>query len=166
MPAREEVGEFTKRLRPHLESLSPTDAVRLLQALEALDYNPPAKPWQAQPPASSQPTRTGKAGKADTAQPAADAGFPPSGAEVIGRLMVMVDGLGSRGGGGGGLAAAPSDLILELLRSCAAWSVPFPETYLGVSAISFRAFGSGCAAASALAVVRFRQPDVPVVDAS
>ena len=139
MPAREEVGEFTKRLRPHLESLSPTDAVRLLQALEALDYNPPAKPWQAQPPASSQPTRTGKAGKADTAQPAADAGFSPSGAKIIGRLMVMVGGLGSRGGGGGGqargLAAAPSDLILQLLRSCAAWSVPFPEAHLGVSGL-------------------------------
>eukprot|EP00198_Chlamydomonas_reinhardtii_P009744 XP_001699081.1 predicted protein [Chlamydomonas reinhardtii] len=139
VPAREEVGKVIKRLRPHLESLSPTDAVRLLQALEALDYNPPAKPWQAQPQAqpqaSSQPTRTGKAGKADTAQPAADAGFSPSGAKIIGRLMVMVGGLGSRGGGGGGqargLAAAPSDLILQLLRSCAAWSVPFPEAHLG-----------------------------------
>ncbi|KAG2427323.1 hypothetical protein HXX76_012518 [Chlamydomonas incerta] len=132
VPAREQVGEFTKRLRPHLESLSPADAVRLLQALEALGYNPPARPWQQQ-----QPRPQNSSGSNAREEPM-DEGPAPSGAEIIGRLMVMVEGLGAHGSSGvgleagaRGLSAAPSGLLLELLRSCAAWSVPFPEDYMG-----------------------------------
>ncbi|KAG2432312.1 hypothetical protein HYH02_013032 [Chlamydomonas schloesseri] len=138
VPSREEVGEFTKRLRPHLESLPPADAVRLLQALEALGYNPPARPWQRQPhPHPQSPGLDASSGSSELA-------WAPSGAEVVGRLMVMVDGLlGAQLGGSSiassaglepgarGLAAAPSGLILQLLRSCAAWSVPFPEEFMG-----------------------------------
>ncbi|KAG2427322.1 hypothetical protein HXX76_012517 [Chlamydomonas incerta] len=132
VPAREQVGEFTKRLRPHLESLSPADAVRLLQALDALGYNPPARPWQRQPP------RPQNSSGSNAREEPMDEGPAPSGAEVVDRLMVMVEGLGAHGSSGvgleagaRGLSAAPSGLLLELLRSCAAWSVPFPEDYMG-----------------------------------
>ncbi|KAG2432311.1 hypothetical protein HYH02_013031 [Chlamydomonas schloesseri] len=152
VPSREEVGEFTKRLRPHLESLPPADAVRLLHALEALGYNPPARPWQRQPQpqrrmaTSQQLSKKPNASnsKATSSREVVDEISAPSGAEVVGRLMVMVDALlGAQLGGSSiassaglepgarGLAAAPSGLILQLLRSCAAWSVPFPEEFMG-----------------------------------
>ncbi|KXZ41804.1 hypothetical protein GPECTOR_278g733 [Gonium pectorale] len=133
-PVRSLTSSCLSALVPHLPRLNTADASSLLASLKAFAY----VPSRASGGGASAGARMG-AGE-------------PSGAAVIGGIIAAASngggggsrsGGGSAGGAGGkgafdgltgpdgaGLGEAPTGLILQLLGTCDAWSVPFPAELL------------------------------------